>query len=295
MPIRHAPLAVLLVTMGFVVVSAAQEAADEAPVIWHLLRSSDSQTEHLYRFSIPRRADGTPPKSIAAWLAPTDIHQLQMVDDRLVVLGGIAGSANTVTVLDVRRPETHATFLCWQPVLSPSKRVVLYVGFYPRSSDHLRSSAVVGYFRVLGPLEAAPGGEVVSRAYPLSNLGRPVYPRTNAGLRSFERGVDGVYHNAFINAKLVSWLPADRGVVFIDVAEPASGEKVASVVAVVFASDYGEPRIEERQLELGQRDLLSATGLDGIELDGATSNAVIRLRDGETIRVALPSDLLQIE
>lgn len=88
-------------------------------------------SEFAFHFDVLDRSTGKH-KIIRLSNDTTNIDEIHIVDNKLVILGSIGSSANNVTVFDMKSGERIDSFLCWSPHVSPAGHFVVAVRFYPR-------------------------------------------------------------------------------------------------------------------------------------------------------------------
>jgi hypothetical protein len=164
----------------------------------------------------------------------TEIDDLAVYKNLLVVLGGVGTSADIVSIFDMTSGKFLKSFLCWWPQMSATGRYVAAVRFYPRFSAAPATSHVVVVYD-LDELVSIPGKPPKVPAEP-----EPIYPpgAVAAGSTSGSWVEDELKRHG-VDPVGFLWESRDRRVVFLD-----RTEKRTFVVAV----DLGKQLITQRQL-----------------------------------------------
>jgi len=158
----------------------------------------------------------------------TDIEQVKIAKDRLVVFGGL--DVRTITVLDLQRGKEIDYFVCYDPQLSETKRYLIYQKFYySHGMEPSQSALMLIYDLIASPEEnrveekyrhyreksqyiGDPEYQVASEY-----VGHPIYPEENVIKQTyFVWAPIPEERHMIVPRGHYLWLEDDNKVVFVD-------------------------------------------------------------------------------
>jgi len=159
----------------------------------------------------------------------TEIGEIKIVKDRLVIFGDVSNAAWGVTILDLKRHKEIDFIICYRPQLSETKRYLIYEKFYPRFSPEEASDLILIY-----DLEQSPEDNRVEEKYKnirekskrvgdpgyliaSENVGYPIYPEENIAKQTYFVWVPSPEERHFILTRgKYLWLDQDNKILFVD-------------------------------------------------------------------------------
>ena len=201
-------------------------------------RSGSQYGEYTFTLSAQPR-DGGPERQLRLRNETTGLQRLEVVGDRLVVFGEVAGAGDQVSILELATGKLSSSFLCRGPELSPKRRYLAFRAYYPRFADPQATSDVL----VLVDLSAA--GPPVAR---------PVFPPENAASGQAGSWVEKESERHAIEPMArYRFDAAESRLAFVDRVND-------ELWLVVLRLDRGEPRAVHRsRLDLSSALAISAT------------------------------------
>jgi hypothetical protein len=216
--------------------------------------------------------------------------------DKLVVLGG-GGGANVVVIFDLLRGEKIDWFYCFYPQ-RVSQNWIAYVEWVPRPGSEL-THIVLLYDLTKSPDENRVQKDMrlpipaPNSASPVG-VGIPIFPETNARLKSYLRKDSGAGTPQHMLAHTFCLLPPDR-LLFIGIDEPPGKGGMAYrdyLVVVDLSRGIDHPVIKTLDIP---KDQLKRHGenpnfvqVERIEAVSATKARLVVRETGESILVNIP-------
>ena len=103
------------------------------------------KVEGLYRHSIRVVNEDTGRQRTMSWTSrATEFHTTRVIDDRVILLGRLGSSAETISIIDLATQQPSAFVLCRSPSISGDGRHVAFLQFIPRHApDELQRDRVL--------------------------------------------------------------------------------------------------------------------------------------------------------
>lgn len=163
----------------------------------------------------------------------TDIERLEIIKDRLVVIGEVSNVSSGVAIIDLKQSKEIDFILCYRPQFSETKKYIIYEKFYPRFVDpQVLSDLILIYDLDKSPMANRVGetgkeyenikkkidGVGAPRYLRLSEkVGYPIYPEDNIEKQSYRVWVEQLELRHFIFPKgTYLWFNNDKLVVMLD-------------------------------------------------------------------------------
>ena len=203
----------------------------------------------------------------------TGLESAEIVDRTLVLFGEMQSKADAITLVDLEAGKTIDFILHYGASLSPSRKYLIFKGFYPPYGMlQNRSDSVLLYELSKGPAENRLSG--ASEADSGQRVGLPVYPSQNANTPAYLVSIPEESERHYVDAQAgFLWTKDEESVFFIDktgddqllvrvdVAEGPRQARIStrSIDAAPALSEDGRPE--------GDREHLAVTGME-LEPDG---------------------------
>lgn len=194
-------------------------------------REKHEEGSNQYKFTFSVENKLTQQKSLIEMKnMTTEIEEISIVKNRLIIFGYVNNDAAGVTLIDLKKNEEMDFILCFSPVFSESKRFLIYEKFRPRfAPEEVQSDLVLLY-----DLTKSPEDNRLQNNYKnikkkskrigdpeyltaSENVGVPLYPEKNVSEQIYFVWVPTIEERHFVRGLgIYLWLEQDKKVVFLD-------------------------------------------------------------------------------
>jgi hypothetical protein len=194
---------------------------------------------------------GQPPVRLAL---PSEVEQVDRVEfvglNKVALLGHVNGDVNAVVVVDLRSRKILDKFYCYAPALSPNKRFLAYIKFFPAHFVQGVTDLYLVYDFQKSPVENRTVGVSMSD---IQNVGQPIYPpeSRNQTADNTDRPESDIH---MLESGALFWAPKEDRLVFAD--------RFQGRLSLIMASFSKSGRAEVKERELKKSDVCLSTDIE---------------------------------
>ena len=147
----------------------------------------------------------------------TQIKYMEIANELLIVFGAIENTADVVTIFGLNNLKEKDSILCYGPLLSRTRRYIVYKKFYPRFADPPATSNVL----LIYDLSKAPTENRLDqkeRNRGPDFVGIPIYPEDNVRKKSYSAWVENPIerHTFYPPDGKYLWANNDKKLIIVD-------------------------------------------------------------------------------
>ena len=182
---------------------------------------------------------------------PSEVAQVDKVEfvaiNKVALLGSVNGDVNAVVVVDLRSRKIIDKFYCYAPALSPDKRFLAYIKFFPAHFVQGASDVYLVYDFQKSPAENRTMGVSMND---IQNVGQPIYPRESKNQTGDNTDrPDSEIH--MLESGALFWAPEQDRLVFAD--------RFQGRLSLIMASFSKSGSAEVKERELKKSDVCLST------------------------------------
>ncbi len=210
---------------------------------------------------------------------PSEVAQVDRIDlvaaNKAAILGAVNGDVSAVVVLDLDKFRLVDKFYCYAPALSPDKRFLAFIKFFPAHFVDGVSDVYLYYDFQKSPADNRPTN--ISKD-DVQNIGQPIYPAGSKNQRGDNTDQPESQIHTLESGRFF-WAPKEDRLAFVD-----QFRGKVSLVTALFP-ESGAP-VKVKELEIRKSDVCSSIEIEQCTF-GVTS---IQFTDQEHLKLKLRSN-----
>jgi hypothetical protein len=183
---------------------------------------------------------GQPGRELALPNEVTQVDKTEFVAiNKVAVLGAVNGDVNALVLVDLHLKKVVDKFYCYAPALSPDKRFLAYIKFFPAHFVQGVSDVYLVYDFRKSPAENRAQGVSTGD---IQNVGRPIFP-TEAKNQTGDNTDRPESEIHMLESGALFWAPKEDRLVFVD-----RFQGRLSLITALF-SESGSAQVRSREIK----------------------------------------------